>query len=193
MAILVVYRVGGWWRSFAGVLVSAALLYSTAHAIAETASGVAIMRSNAHSEGFDAGDHRNRAELAAIDLVRQGRFPSVVLVDQHSYIDLRLLRSHGLDARYVNMQTLNSVIAELDPGPHLMIFARGIYADDPYFIFLNWKNDWPSGLKQRFDEYQAGLLSLPVLRRFPGPPQNILSSEPINPNSDIYISIIGSH
>ncbi len=193
MGILVMYRVGGWWRVFAGVLVSAVLLQSTAHAMVETVSGAAIMRSNAHSEGFDTGHHRNLAELAAIDLVRQGRFPPVVLVDQHSYIDLRLLRSHGLDARYVNMRSLTSAIAELDPGPHLMIFARGTYADDPYFDFLNWKNDWQSGLKQRFDEYQARLLSLSVLQRFPGPPQSVLSPQPVNANDDIYVSVVGSH
>jgi hypothetical protein len=74
-----------------------------------------------------------------------------------------------------------------------MIFARGTYADDPGFLFLNWKNDWQSDLKQRFDQYQARLLSLPVLQRFPGPPQIVLSPQPVNANDDIFISIIGSH
>ena len=158
----------------------------------ETASGTAITRANAHSVGFNPQDHRNLAELAAIDLVRQGRFPSAVLVDQHSYVDLRLLRSHGLDARYINMDTVDRVIAELGPGPHLLIFARGTYQDNPYFVFLNWKDDWPPHLKQRFDQYQARLLSFPVLRRLPGPPQDVLTPEPVNASDDLFVSLINT-
>ena len=192
MGILAMSRIGGRWRSFAGVLVSAVLLQSAAHAMVETASGTAITRANANSEGFNPRDHRNQAELAVIDLVRQGRFPSAVLVDQHSYIDLRLLRSQGVDARYVNMGTLDRVTAELGPGPHLLIFARGTYQDNPYFIFLNWKDDWPPDLKQHFDQYQGRLLALPVVRRFPGPPQDVLTPEPVNESDDLFVSVINA-
>jgi hypothetical protein len=192
MGILAMCRAGGRWRPFAGVLVSAVLLESAAHAMVEAASGTAITRANAHSEGLNPQDHRNLAEVAAIDLVRQGRFPSAVLVDQHSYVDLRLLRSHGVDARYVNMGTLDRVTAEVGPGPHLLIFARGTYQDNPYFIFLNWKHDWQPDLKQRFDQYQGRLLSLPVVRRFPGPPQDVLTPEPVNASDDLFVSVINS-
>ncbi len=193
MGILVMYRVGGRWRSFAGVVVAAVLLQSAAHAMVETASGTAIMRSNAQLNGFNAADHRNLAELTAIGLVQQGRFPPWCW---WTSTPISICACCDLTA-WIHATSIcrpwTARLPALAPGPHLLIFARGTYEDNPDFIFLNWKDDWPPGLKQRFDQYQKRLLSLPVLRRFPGPPQDVLASKPINANDDLFVSMIGSN
>jgi hypothetical protein len=74
--------------------------------------------------GLWFGNSRNKAVLAAVDLAKTDGFSPVVLVDQHSYTDIRYLRAQGLDPQLVHALALEERMAKLDRSKsHVIIFA----------------------------------------------------------------------
>lgn len=52
--------------------------------------------------GLDSSYSRTLAGVRAIELSRERGFSEIVLIDQHSYTDLRVFRENGLKPLYVN-------------------------------------------------------------------------------------------
>jgi len=177
-------------RIVAQIGVAALALIWGAHALARTNDSLATARVFAKYENFDPAHHRNLASLDAVRLAMSPGFQREVLVDQHSYIDLRLFRTHGIGAKYINMDNIGSQLAALDTSrKYVVVFARGSYnAKLEYWP----KSHWETNLKQRYDAYQMRLLSLPVAKHYEGPPQAVLSGAPVAPRDDIFVSVITS-
>lgn len=176
-------------REFGAVILAALAVQYATHAGAAVLQSYGTVKAALLHDGFDPAHHRNLAELAAVDLIREERFRPVVLVDQHSYTDLRLLRMHGIEAIYVNAANLDRILAGLAHGQYLVIFSRGDYAANRG-IYAAWEGDWAPETRHLYDRYLGRLMSLPVVRHFSGPPQNLLSAAPVNPDDDIYLSIV---
>lgn len=168
-----------------GLLTAFALTYA-GHATWLAKESLATDARVAAFDGFDPIHHRNQASAEAIKMVASGQVAPTVLVDQHSYTDLRMLRLNSVDARYVNMSNLNATLAHLAPGRYLVIFSRGAYSQDTARKF---EHPW-NGLDQRYDAYQAQLLSLANVQRFSGPLQRVRSFAPIAPDDDLYLSTV---
>ncbi len=180
----------GWRRAARCAMIFVALLCA-GHFILQGKNSLAIARANAASSGFDPAHNRNLASLEVVRLARAPGFRGKVLVDQHSYIDLRPFRQNGIDARYVNMNTLAGAMTALDRSQdHLMVFAKGTDATKGN-SWRPWMGDWTAEIRARYRTYQAQLVALPVLKHYGGTPHEVLSTAPVEPNTETFISAIG--
>jgi hypothetical protein len=182
----------GWRRTVQGAAVLVALVYA-GHLVLQDRDSLALARANAATSGFDPAHQRTLASLDAVKLAQASGFHGKVLVDQHSYIDLRPFRLHGIDARYVNMDTWAAVKASLDPAQdHLVVFARGTDATQGN-SWRPWMGDWPAETRSKYRAYQAQLVALSVRKHYRGTPHEVLSTAPIEPNTEMFVSVIARH
>jgi hypothetical protein len=140
---------------------------------------------------LDPVHNRNLATTAAIRLAQKQGYERVVLVDQHSYLDLRAFRINDLEPKYVNLADFNEVIARLPPGKrYVVVFSRGDYtvARDR----IREAGEWSAGTKEAYDIYLAELLNLPNLRHFLGKPQRLLYASPVEPDDEMFISVLST-
>jgi len=161
--------------------------------VPQISGNFALARDAAGADGFAPAHHRTLASLEAVRLATASGFRGKVLVDQHSYIDLRPFRLRGVDAQYVNMDSLPSVMAAIDRSQdHLVVFVKGtdsITANS----WRPWMGDWPAKIRERYRAYQAQFAALPVVKHYPGLPHEVLSTAPIEPRADTFVSILRRH
>ena len=132
------------------------------------------------SGGYSVEQTRNIIEWRAVEAARTGGYDRTILVDQHAYLDLRMLRLAGLDPVYVNIDTIDAVIGGLDRSlPHLLILSPGSDETDPSWWQGFWMGQWPPALSQRYKAYLAELSGFPVLHDTGGPPQRLLWPGPV--------------
>jgi hypothetical protein len=187
MAMLLGYRLGGRTRIAAHAAAAILAIAWIAHIASLGGAALATNRAYAATGGLDPAHSRTLASLDSVKLLADG-FSKTILVDQHSYIDLRALRQHGLDARYVNMDDFRAVVGSLDPAQrYLVIFARGSF-DRGDGHLRGWEGEMTPQFQAAFLRYQEVLLRLPVKRHYPGSSQAILSVAPINPRDEIFVS-----
>ena len=131
------------------------------------------------NSGWSQEQTRNIVEWRAVDTFVAGGYSQVVLVDQHAYLDLRPLRLAGLTPVFVNLDTLDHVLATLDPAaPHLLVYSPGSYGTDPTW-WRPWMLRWSPEIEHRYDGYRATVEGFPVLYDTGGPAQRLLWTGPV--------------
>jgi len=181
MGLLLAEREG--LRNAARATLAVAALVYCVHATAHARHSFATYASYKESAGFSPHHLRTLASLHAIRTAKEPSYSQTVLVDQHAYIDLLPFRLAGVDARYVNMFSLQTVVANLAPGSkYLVVFGKGDYAPDQ-------GGKWSPLLMQAYDAYQAQLARYPVLRHYKGRPQRLLSIGPISFSLDAEMTV----
>lgn len=189
IAMLLGHRMGGRARLAAHAAAALLGIAWISHITCLGAAALATNRSYAATNGLDPAHNRTLASLDSLKMIPEG-FSKTILVDQHSYIDLRALRQGGVDARYVNMNDFEKVAGSLDPAKrYLVIFARGGF-DRGDGHLRAWEGEVTPQYQADFQRYQARLLHLPVKQRYPGSPQAILSVGPINPSDEVFVSVL---
>jgi hypothetical protein len=188
-ALVIAYRQGGRLRVLAHA-VAVLLALSWLVRIAGLGNeAMAVTRSYAATNGLDPAHNRTKASLDIIKLAGEG-YARTVLVDQHSYIDLRALRLGGLDAKLVNMNNFATVVAALPADRrYLVMFARGGF-DRGDGHLRGWEGEVTPQVQQGYFAHLGRLMQLPVVRRYPGAAQPLLSVAPINPSDEIFVSIL---
>jgi hypothetical protein len=147
-------------------------------------------------DGFAPGFTRNQIERRAIETWRTGGYDRTILVDQHGYFDLRMLRLAGMRPVYVNMFNDEEVLRGLDrASDHLLLLSPGSYAADP-----NWWRPWMSPRTHgppwtpeaalRYNTYRARLDASPVREEIAGPPQRLLWAGPVAPDDHMVLAVI---
>ena len=132
--------------------------------------------------------HRNRAVLYVIQAAKAGGFSDTVLVDQHAYIDLRQLRTSGLEPKYINSLNLRAVLSGLPrTKDYLVIYGKGEYRECQQT--WGWAGGWSAELMRAYDDYQARLAEFRVLQHYPGPPQCLMSLGPLEAQRNIEVTI----
>jgi hypothetical protein len=142
---------------------------------------------------FARGFTRNQIERRAIEAWRNGGYDRTILVDQHGYFDLRMLRLAGMRPFYVNLFNIEEVLRGLDQvSDHLLLFSPGSYATDPSW-WRPWETSWTPEVAHRYDAYRAHLDAFPVRDEIAGPPQRLLSAAPVAPDDHVVLAVIPHH
>jgi hypothetical protein len=139
---------------------------------------------------FAGGFTRNQIERRAIEAWRSGGYDRTILVDQHGYFDLRMLRLAGMRPVYVNLFNDEEVLRGLDRSvDHLLLLSPGSYATDPSW-WRPWMTRWTPETARRYDSYRARLDALPVREEIAGPPQRLLWAGPVAPDDHMVLAVI---
>jgi len=142
------------------------------------------------NSGWSQDQTRNLVEWHAVDTFLAGGYDRTVLVDQHAYLDLRPLRLAGLTPVFVNLDTLDQVLATLDPAaPHLLLYSIGNYEPDPAW-WRPWMSRWSSETERRYDAYRAVIDGFPVLYDTGGPAQQLLWTGPVGPSDRMILAAV---
>jgi hypothetical protein len=144
-------------------------------------------------DGFARGFTRNEIERRAIEAWRSGACSRTIVVDQHGYFDLRMLRLAGMRPVYVNLFNDEEVLRGLDRSvDHLLLLSPGIYATDPSW-WRPWMSPWTPEMARRYGAYRARLDIFPVREEIAGPPQRLLWAGPVAPDDHMVLAVIPHH
>ncbi|MGB8843678.1 MAG: hypothetical protein WCC64_21715 [Aliidongia sp.] len=142
------------------------------------------------NKGYALDHSRNLIEARAINTVMGGGYATTILVDQHGYLDLRPLRLAGLTPIYVNVDSLATVLAAIDPSiPHLLLLSAGSYEIDPAW-WAPQQGQWSAELKRRYDAYRARLDAFPMLADAGDLPQRLLWNGPVEPRDRMVLAVV---
>jgi len=142
---------------------------------------------------FAHGYSRNEIERRAIEAWESGAFNRTILVDQHGYFDLRMLRLAGMRPVYINLFNYEEVLRGLDRSvDYLLLLSPGSYATDPSW-WSPWMSLWSPETARRYDAYRARLDAFPVREEIAGPPQRLLSAWPVAPDDHMVLAVIPHH
>jgi hypothetical protein len=167
-----------------------ALISANGAAAAQAVAGTFHVGVGDRHDGFARGFTRNEIERRAIEEWRSGAYDRTILVDQHGYFDLRMLRLAGMRPVYINMFNDEEVLRGLDRSvDHLLLLSPGSYATDPSW-WRPWETSWTSETARRYDAFRARLDALPVREEISGPPQRLLSAEPVAPDDHMVLAVI---
>jgi hypothetical protein len=141
-------------------------------------------------DGFARGFTRTEIERRAIEAWQSGNYDRTILVDQHGYFDLRMLRLAGMRPVYVNLFNDEEVLRGLDQSvDHLLLFSPGSYATDSSW-WRPWMTRWTPETARRYDTYRARLDAFPVCEEIAGPPQRLLWTGPVAPDDHMVLAVI---
>jgi hypothetical protein len=144
-------------------------------------------------DGFARGFTRNQIERRAIEAWRSDGYDRTILVDQHGYFDLRMLRLAGMRPVYVNMFNDEEMLRGLDRSvDHLLLLSPGSYATDPSW-WRPWMTSWTPELERRYDAYRAALAAFPVREEIAGPSQRLLWAGPVAADDHVALAVIPHH
>jgi hypothetical protein len=141
-------------------------------------------------DGFARGFTRTEIERRAIEAWRNGGYDRTILVDQHGYFDLRMLRLAGMRPVYINMFNNEEELRGLDRSvDHLLLLSPGSYATDQSW-WRPWLTRWTPETERRYDSYRALLDAFPLREEIAGPPQRLLSAAPVAPDDHMVLAVI---
>jgi len=144
-------------------------------------------------DSFGRGFTRTEIERRAIEAWQSGGYDRTILVDQHGYFDLRMLRLSGMRPVYVNLFNDEEVLRGLDRSvDHLLLLSPGSYATDPSW-WRPWMTRWTPETERRYETYRARLDAFPVREEIAGPPQRLLWAGPVTPDDRMVLAVIPHH
>jgi hypothetical protein len=135
--------------------------------------------------GLDTRDARNLLTLAAIRQNRVGGFSNTILVDQHSYLDLRAFFVAGLNPVYINAESYRRVIGSLPRGRYLALFSKGTPEIEP-----RWAGAWPPNVQACYAEEMRFLSGSPVVWQRDGSVERLLDWAPPAPDNNVSLVAI---
>ncbi len=144
-------------------------------------------------DSFARGFTRTEIERRAIEAWQSGGYDRTILVDQHGYFDLRMLRLSGMRPVYVNLFNDEEVLRGLDRSvDHLLLLSPGSYTTDPSW-WRPWMTRWTPETERRYETYRARLDAFPVREEIAGPPQRLLWAGPVTPDDRMVLAVIPHH
>jgi hypothetical protein len=170
-----------------------ALMSTHRDAAAQAAAGTFYVGVGDRRDGFARGFTRNEIERRAVEAWQGGGYDRTILVDQHGYFDLRMLRLAGMRPVYLNTFNNEEVLRGLNWSvDHLLLLSPGSYATDPSW-WSPWETSWTLEAAQRYDAYRAQLDAFPVRDEIAGPPQRLLSAAPVASDDHVVLAVIPHH
>jgi hypothetical protein len=167
-----------------------ALMSANRAVAAQAVAGTFNIGAGDWHDGFARSFTRNEIERRAIEAWRGGGYDRTILVDQHGYFDLRMLRLAGMRPLYVNIFNDEEVLGSLDRSvDHLLLLSPGSYATDSSW-WRPWETAWTPEMARRYDTYRARLDAFPVREEIAGPPQRLLSAAPVAPDDHMVLAVI---
>jgi len=178
------------WQRIAAVvvlIVFAASFFGHARGLSHLAKWVNQgLRQN---HGLDPTHSRNQAVLHVVKQLLQEDDRIEIVVDQHSYLDLREFLERGKQPVYINALNFERVLSEPEGksnlAPRIVIYAPGTTAVQP-----DWKGRWKPEMEARYTAYIATLEKLPTLATFGQNPCALLEWAPPATNDLVKIARI---
>jgi hypothetical protein len=135
-------------------------------------------RQLAENFGLDPAMSRNRATIAIWNLLKTGKYDEHVIIDQHSYTDLRFFFDRDVPVVMINAWNFRKVLDGLKDcqRPVLGLHVPGAYADKSV---PSWVGAWTPEWAKNYDDFHEELASFPRVYDFDGNRMKLLDWSPV--------------
>lgn len=151
------------------------------------ALGSWVRNEMAANRGLTHEHNRNQAAIYLLQQTPAKEKHAIILVDQHSYTDLRFFWEQALEVRYINMYDFREVIAQAAASgrPVYLYYALGETHSLP-----DWVGRWTSENESRYQCYLEFLEHLKPEKVFPGRRMPLFDWAPPHPNDEIRVALL---
>jgi hypothetical protein len=134
--------------------------------------------------GLDRTMSRNQAALEMIKLIETGNYSRRVIIDQHSYTDIRAFLEKGISVTLINMFNFRQELGDIgdDNKPTL-----GLYAPGKGTGSAEWEGKWNDQECSLYDGYVKYLSGFETIAKFGSDPMFLLDWGPVSPNDIILV------
>jgi hypothetical protein len=134
---------------------------------------------------LDGTVSRNEAVLKIINLIESGKYSKQVIIDQHSYTDIRAFLEKGITVTLINVFNFQQELEKIQVGdkPTLGLYVPGKGMGSSGAWEGKW-NDHDSALYDRYINYLAGF---ETVAKYGENPMFLLSWGPVDPNDEVVI------
>jgi len=127
---------------------------------------------------------RNQAVLKIINLVESGKYSKQVIVDQHSYTDIRAFLERGLSPKLINLFNFQQELEKIQAGDKP---ALGLYVPGKLMGSGAWEAKWDEHDSALYDRYIGCLSGFETVAKFGHNPMLLLSWAPVDPDDEVVV------
>jgi hypothetical protein len=134
--------------------------------------------------GLDSTWSRNQAVLKMIGLIEGHNYPKQVIIDQHSYTDVRAFLEKGISVTLINVFNYKNEIERLQATAEPIL---GLYVPGKGKGSLNWMGKWNEEEQSRYDAYLQYLSTFETVAKIGGKPMFLLDWAPVDYDDAVVI------
>jgi hypothetical protein len=134
-------------------------------------------RANLAECGLDWRWSRNQAVVKMIRLIEGGNYPKQVIIDQHSYTDVRAFLERGISVTLINVFNYKDQIERLKATAEPIL---GLYVPGEGKGSLDWMGKWNAEEQSLYDDYLRYLSTFETLEKVAGKPMFLLDWAPVD-------------
>ena len=135
---------------------------------------------------------RNQASVLAIQEIEKGKYSKDILVDQHSYMDLRIFYKHSLNPIYINkynykevLEKFQSNLSENESAILLVVPGQATYLPN------NWMGHWDAESQSEYQSYLNKLFTFKLLKVEKGDKEfELLYAGPVPRSNNVEVRLV---
>ena len=134
--------------------------------------------------GLDRMVTRNQAVLEMIRLIESGNYSKQVIIDQHSYTDIRAFLEKGISVTLINVFNFQREFKKIEPAnkPTLGLYVPGNCAAPE-----EWEGKWNKEECSLYKDYLKQLSGFETIAKFGNHPMFLLDWAPVNYADEVVI------
>jgi hypothetical protein len=134
--------------------------------------------------GLDSTWSRNQAVVKMIGLIEGRNYPKKVIIDQHSYTDVRAFLEKGISVTLINVFNYKNEIERLQATAETIL---GLYVPGKGRGSVNWMGKWNEEEQSRYDAYLQYLSTFETVAKIGGKPMFLLDWAPVDYDDAVVI------
>jgi hypothetical protein len=132
---------------------------------------------------LDRDVSRNQAVLEIIRLIERGNYAKQVIIDQHSYTDVRAFLEKGIPVKLINVFNFQRELEEIRGDKQTL----GLYVPGKGSGSAAWEGKWNDQDSALYDRYLNYLLGFETVAKFGSNPMFLLDWGPVDPADEVVI------
>jgi hypothetical protein len=135
-------------------------------------------------DGLDKSVTRNQAVSKILQLIESGNYNKQVVIDQHSYTDVRPFLEKGIPVILVNVFNYPG---EFEKIQRAVKPTLGLYVVGRPEAPESWEGEWNDAEHSLYERYLRYLSGFETTAKFGNHPMFLLDWAPVNPTDEVVV------
>ena len=169
-------------RIFAFLILGLCIVSHLVHTKVTGLESIQVNQRLANGE-LDQAVSRNQAVLEVIRLIESGNYAKQVIIDQHSYTDVRAFLEKGIGIKLINVFNFQRELEEIrGDKPTLGLYVPGLGRGS-----AGWEGQWNDQESGLYDRYLKCLSAFKTVAQFGSNPMLLLDWAPVDPSDRVLV------
>jgi hypothetical protein len=134
---------------------------------------------------------RNQASVLAIQEIEKSKYSKAILVDQHSYIDLRIFYKHNLNPIYINKYNYKEVLEKFQSNLSENESAILLVVPGQANVIASWMGHWDAESQSEYKGYLNKLSIFKLLKVVKGDKEfELLDASPVPRSNNVEVRLV---